>query len=179
MLAIVVAKTARCIVPALLFFGDSVVVMRDIALGIVAINQLLALFRAKLEEELNKKRPFKILVVTVLTSFSKHTLPVGMEKKELSDHVLALAQMAYDCGLKNYVCSPLEARLLKTRFDDSYLVTPGIRFEPGNDDQKRTATPRRALDDGANALVIGRPIYKAENPKLAAQEIYNHIRGVN
>ncbi len=133
---------------------------------------------AKLETGLNQERPFKILVVTVLTSFSKHTLPVGMEKKEMADHVLALAQMAYDCGMRNFVCSPLEAKLLKTRFSDSFLVTPGIRFEPGSADQKRTATPKKALDDGANALVIGRPIYKSPDPKAAAKEIFDHINGV-
>ncbi len=131
---------------------------------------------AKLEDELNQIRPFKILVVTILTSFSPSTMPRGLEKKELSDHILGLAQMSYDCGLKNFVCSPLEVRMLRVRFPDSFLVTPGIRFQAGGDDQKRTANPTQAMEDGANALVIGRPIYQAEDPLAAAKMIENHLK---
>jgi orotidine-5'-phosphate decarboxylase len=83
-----------------------------------------------------------------------------------------------NAGLRGLVCSPLEIAALRqvvpARFQ---LVTPGIRTGSEKaDDQKRTLTPREALEAGADWLVIGRPIYAAENPRSAAEMILASVR---
>jgi len=80
-------------------------------------------------------------------------------------------------GLRGLVCSPLEIADLR-QFLPSHiqLVTPGIRTGAEKaDDQKRTLTPKEAIDAGANWLVIGRPIYAAENPRAAAEKILESL----
>ncbi len=75
------------------------------------------------------------------------------------------------------VCSPLEIATLEQFLPANIqLVTPGIRTGAEKaDDQKRTLTPREAIDAGANWLVIGRPIYAAENPRAAAEKILESL----
>ena len=84
-----------------------------------------------------------------------------------------LAGVATKAGLRGLVCSPLEiGALRKTIPAQVQLVVPGIRTGAEKaDDQKRTMTPREAIAAGANWLVIGRPIYAAENPCAAAEKI--------
>jgi len=76
-------------------------------------------------------------------------------------------------GLRGLVCSPLEIVALRQILpSDVQLVTPGIRTgAEAADDQKRTLSPAEALKAGASWLVIGRPIYAAENPRAAAENI--------
>jgi orotidine-5'-phosphate decarboxylase len=89
--------------------------------------------------------------------------------------VKQLVQSVQNAGLKGVVCSPHELALFKGQ--DLYLVTPGIRSpvspldDKSKDDQKRTQTPYEALQAGASALVIGRPIVQAPDPRAAAMEI--------
>ena len=80
-------------------------------------------------------------------------------------------------GLRGLVCSPLEIVGLRQILPAHVqLVTPGIRTgAEKSDDQKRTLTPREAIDAGANWLVIGRPIYAAENPRQAAEKILQSL----
>ena len=84
-----------------------------------------------------------------------------------------VAQLAVQAGLRGLVCSPLEIVDLRQILPEKIqLVTPGIRTGPEQaDDQKRTLTPREALDAGATWRVIGRPIYAATNPREAAESI--------
>ena len=82
---------------------------------------------AKVEAELSRQREFRILVVTIVTSFNEDNLPAVLKGQSPSDLVMALAEEAYACGLKSFVCSPFEASKLKERFNDCFLVTPGIR----------------------------------------------------
>ncbi len=114
-----------------------------------------------------------VLGVTVLTSLESHELSeAGMDEK-IGRQVERLASLAAKAGLRGLVCSPLEITALRQLLPvKMQLVTPGIRTgaEKG-DDQKRTLSPREAIDAGANWLVIGRPIYAAENPRAAAEEI--------
>jgi len=122
------------------------------------------------------QRP-KLIAVTVLTSMGKDDLQeIGMDD-EPQDAVLRLARLAGDCGLDGVVCSAREAALLRRELGQSFqLVTPGIR--PANaakDDQNRVMTPTEALRMGADYLVIGRPITKAENPLGVLNEINNEI----
>jgi orotidine-5'-phosphate decarboxylase len=92
--------------------------------------------------------------------------------------VRRLATVATKAGLRGLVCSPLEvAKLRQTIPPAMQLVTPGVRTGSEKaDDQKRTMTPREALQAGANWLVIGRPIYAAENPRAAAEKILESLR---
>jgi len=75
--------------------------------------------------------------------------------------------------LRGLVCSPLEIAALRQILPAQVqLITPGIRTgEEKADDQKRTLTPREAIDAGANRLVIGRPIYAVKDPRAAAEKI--------
>jgi len=114
-----------------------------------------------------------ILGVTVLTSMDSRTLgEIGIETN-VGTQVERLAELAVKAGLGGLVCSPLEITALRQILPSEVeLVTPGIRTGSEKaDDQKRTLTPKEALDAGANWLVIGRPIYAAKNPRAAADEI--------
>jgi orotidine-5'-phosphate decarboxylase len=114
-----------------------------------------------------------VLGVTVLTSSSNETLAeIGCEP-DTEKQVLRLARLAVASGLRGLVCSPLEITALRKVLPaEVQLVTPGIRTGAEKaDDQKRTLSPREAIQAGATWLVIGRPIYAAENPRAAAEQI--------
>ena len=118
-----------------------------------------------------------VLGVTVLTSMNASTLSeIGVDAK-VGRQVERLATMAVKSGLCGLVCSPLEiADLRKALPKNIQLVTPGIRMGAmKSDDQKRTLSPRQALAAGANWIVIGRPIYAAEDPRAAAEKILHSI----
>ncbi len=118
-----------------------------------------------------------VLGVTVLTSMDENDLAeVGVQKSP-ADQVLHLAQLATQAGLKGLVCSPKEIVSLREVLPpEVQLVTPGIRPAGSNsDDQKRVMTPAKAMNAGANCLVIGRPIYAAENPRQAAEDILSSL----
>jgi orotidine-5'-phosphate decarboxylase len=119
-----------------------------------------------------------VLGVTVLTSSNGSTLAeIGCEPDVVAQ-VERLARLAVKAGLRGLVCSPLEiVALRKILPAQVQLVTPGIRTGAEKaDDQKRTLTPREAIAAGANWLVIGRPIYAAENPRAAAEKILESLR---
>ena len=127
---------------------------------------------AKLEKELSAERPFKILSVTALTSFSDSTVPSNWAKQLMLTHVEQLAQDSYSAGISGLVCSPEEVSNLRKKYPDSYLVTPGIRMPTdAKGDQSRVMSPREALLAGSSALVIGRPIVEAADPSDAAKKI--------
>ncbi|MCB0406642.1 MAG: orotidine-5'-phosphate decarboxylase [Bdellovibrionales bacterium] len=131
---------------------------------------------AVLEEKLNQQRPFKILCVTVLTSFSENTLPPTTMKIPIEEQVMSLAKLTVESGLSGLVCSPFEVNALKQTFPKSFLVTPGVRWgDFASDDQKRVKTPKEALSEGASALVIGRPIIHATDPKAVIKDIIESL----
>ena len=118
-----------------------------------------------------------VLGVTVLTSMDENDLAeVGVQKSP-AEQVQHLAQLATRAGLKGLVCSPQEIASLREALPpEIQLVTPGIR-PAGTDtaDQKRVMTPAEALAEGANFLVIGRPICAAKNPRQAAEAILDSL----
>lgn len=119
----------------------------------------------------------KLIAVTILTSMSQEDL-VGLGIAQTpADMVLRLARLAQDTGLDGVVCSAQEAALLRQKCGDEFcLVTPGIRpADATPDDQSRVMTPRGALDQGANYLVIGRPVTSAADPLLALQGLIKQI----
>ena len=118
-----------------------------------------------------------VLGVTVLTSSDNSTLSeIGCEPN-VAKQVERLALLAAKAGLRGLVCSPLEIAALRKILPENFqLVTPGIRTGAEKaDDQKRTLTPREAMAAGASWLVIGRPIYAAENPCTAAEKILKSL----
>lgn len=142
------------------------------ASGLDALKML-----AELEKELNQIREFKILCVTVLTSFDFFNLPSHQKKFSIEDQVEMLAKDVVESGLSGIVCSPNEVQRLRQLYPHAYLVTPGIRLlSNATDDQKRVTTPNQAIRMGASALVVGRPIVEAKDPALAAQEIFESLK---
>lgn len=119
----------------------------------------------QLEVELNQIRPFKILAVTILTSWQQESMAPNFQSWSIENHVRTLAQESYKYGLRGLVCSGHELEHLN--FPDVFKVTPGIRLstETSLQDQKRVMTPKEAIRAGASALVIGRPILSAHNPR--------------
>jgi orotidine-5'-phosphate decarboxylase len=119
------------------------------------------------------RNPPLVLAVTVLTSMDHQNLGEIGITAAVGAQVERLAQLAANSGLRGLVCSPLEILALRQILPPAMqLITPGIRTgREKADDQKRTLTPREALAAGANWLVIGRPIYAAENPRAAAEAI--------
>lgn len=114
-----------------------------------------------------------VLGVTVLTSMDGQTLAEAGCDSNVGRQVERLASLAVRAGLRGLVCSPLEiAGLRQTLPEKIQLVVPGIRTGAEKaDDQKRTLSPKEALDAGASWLVIGRPIYAAKAPRQAAETI--------
>ena len=110
----------------------------------------------------------KILAVTILTS------------RPQTQEVFHLAQVVYESGLSGLISSAHEASRLRKKYNNFFIVTPGIRMiEPdgsssqniNNEDQKRMASPAFALSQGASALVMGRPLLKAKDPVKTLQDI--------
>ncbi len=117
--------------------------------------------------------PPLVLGVTVLTSMDGRELNSVGQPDNVGKQVERLAALAAHSGLRGLVCSPLELVALRQALPGQMqLVTPGIRgAEDAAGDQKRTLSAREAMDAGASWLVIGRPIYAAENPRAAAEKI--------
>lgn len=131
-------------------------------------------------QELRQKEPF-ILGVTVLTSISDEVLnnELGIEQNA-SEYVLKLAKLAKDSGLDGVVASVWEAKKIKEICGEDFKVLcPGIRPEWSlANDQKRAATPKTALNEGADYLVIGRAVTSADNKTNAMQMIYDEMEGI-
>lgn len=132
---------------------------------------------AKLEQELSRIRPFRILAVTVLTSFKQEGLPPMVAKIPIADQTVQLAKLVLESGLTGLVCSPDEVEALRKQFPGAYLVTPGVRLS-GEDrgDQNRVSDPNTALKRGASALVVGRPICESLEPAKIAKMYYEEIQ---
>ncbi len=113
--------------------------------------------------------------VTVLTSISQGELP-GFSG-DLSQLAHRLADEAFSWGLNGVVCSGHEVKVIKKRHPKLLTLCPGIRLEGENaDDQKRIMTPYEAVKEGADFLVVGRPITRAANPAEVAEAILEDIR---
>jgi orotidine-5'-phosphate decarboxylase len=116
----------------------------------------------------------------VLTSFDQRDLEEMGATRTVAELVLSRAQGAADSGCDGVIASGLEAQALKRQFGDRLLVvTPGIRpVADGGDDQKRTVGVSQAFANGADYIVVGRPIRDAADPRAAAQAIQKTISGI-
>lgn len=120
-----------------------------------------------------RKSEMLLLGVTVLTSSNEATLKETGVFATPADQVLRLARLGVENGIDGLVASPQEARMLRREFGEKIkIITPGIR-PAGSDagDQKRIASPRDAVEAGADYLVIGRPITAASDPRAAVRSI--------
>jgi orotidine-5'-phosphate decarboxylase len=125
----------------------------------------------------NLEQP-KIIGVTVLTSSNQETLREVGIVPEIDSQVVNLAQLTAKCGLDGVVASPLEVEKIRLNVaeKDFLIVTPGIRPNfATNDDQKRVMTPGEAIRQGADYLVIGRPIIHSDDKLSAVKQILEEI----
>jgi orotidine-5'-phosphate decarboxylase len=135
--------------------------------------------RSVMEAAAREKGAMKILAVTVLTSFDQRDLDEMGTTKTVADLVLARARGAVETGCDGVIASGLEAKALKSEFKDRLLiVTPGIRPVQQADDQKRTVDVAQAFANGADYIVVGRPIRDAADPRAAAEAIQKTISGI-
>jgi len=117
----------------------------------------------------------KILAVTVLTSVDRADLDANLIRAgDLHEITVERAARAFEAGADGVIASPQEAALIRTlsQANGKLIVTPGVRphgSEPG--DQKRTTTPRVAIQSGADHIVVGRPVWQAKDPAAAARAI--------
>ena len=118
-----------------------------------------------------------ITAVTVLTSLNSQELRKLGLPEDSTSLAITLAQRAVDAGATSIVCSPHEASVLREALGNSVIIiTPGVRPQgSAKDDQSRVMTPEEAMNQGANYVVIGRPITQASDPGQAALRIRNSL----
>jgi len=124
-------------------------------------------------------KDLKILAVTILTSLDRNDLDGALIKPgDIRDLVQERAGNAFAAGADGVIASPQEAALIRAlpEAEGRLIVTPGVR-PAGADlgDQKRVATPAQAIADGVDHIVVGRPIWKAPDPRAAAQAILDEL----
>ncbi len=120
----------------------------------------------------------KLIAVTILTSLSNENIwAAGFDARQTDAQALNLAKLAHEAGLDGVVCSPLDLAQIRRALPRTFLtVVPGIRpADAASHDQKRVATPRAAVDAGADILVIGRAITGAADPSKAAYDILQSL----
>jgi orotidine-5'-phosphate decarboxylase len=154
--------------------------------GGVAMMRAAAEAATRAAKDFGVARPV-VIGVTVLTSLDRKALDDVGVASSVEGQVLRLAERAREAGLDGCVASPQEIRLLRLALGPAWvIVTPGVRpgtAQPGGhvgapqpaDDQKRVATPAAAVRAGADAIVVGRPITGAPDPRAAAAALLDEI----
>lgn len=124
-------------------------------------------------------KDMKILAVTILTSLDRDDLDAGLMKPgDVPALVGERAARAFEAGADGVIASPQEAAMIRAlpQAEGRLIVTPGVRpAGAALGDQKRVATPAQALKDGADHIVVGRPVWAAEDPAAAARAILSEI----
>ncbi len=127
-------------------------------------------------------KPLKILAVTILTSLDRADLDAGLMKPgDLPDLVTERAGRAFDAGADGVIASPQEAAMIRAlpEAEGRLIVTPGVRpAGSAAGDQKRVATPAQAVREGADHIVVGRPVWAAQDPRAAALAILDDLARV-
>ena len=117
----------------------------------------------------------RILAVTILTSLDRNDLDASLIKAGDIQHlVIERAERAFEAGANGVIASPQEANLIRAlpSCKGKLIVTPGVRPKGASlNDQKRITTPSEAIRNGADHIVVGRPIWQSKNPRQAAMEI--------
>ncbi|MEY3533305.1 MAG: hypothetical protein RI979_1329 [Pseudomonadota bacterium] len=127
-------------------------------------------------------KDLKILAVTVLTSLDRADLDANLIKPgDIHEITLERAAKALEAGADGVIASPQEAAMIRAlpQAAGRLIVTPGVRpAGAASGDQKRIATPAKAISDGANHIVVGRPIWQAADPAAAARAIVAELAGI-
>ena len=134
--------------------------------------------QSMMEAAAAEKGDLKVLAVTALTSLDRGDLDDLGFDCAVEDLVISRARRAYESGVDGIVASGLELPSIRKALEDKILiVTPGIRPVENRqtDDQKRVVTVERAFQDGADYIVVDRPIQNADNPREAAEQIQESI----
>jgi orotidine-5'-phosphate decarboxylase len=123
----------------------------------------------------------RVLGVTVLTSLGAPDLAKVGFSEPPDRLVVRLARLALEAGLDGVVAAPTEISLLRAELGPKFLIlTPGIRLpDAESHDQIRIATPRQAIEDGADYIVVGRPITGAQDPPATARQIVGQASGLS
>lgn len=125
-------------------------------------------------------KEMKILAVTILTSLDRADLDSALIKPgEIRDLVQERAGKAFAAGADGVIASPQEAALIRALPEAAgkLIVTPGVRpTGAALGDQKRVATPASAVQEGADHIVVGRPVWQATDPRAAALAIVDELR---
>ena len=127
-----------------------------------------------LKSIVNETKDIKFIGVSVLTSFSNEDLESLGFKNDVEDQVQRLVKIASKTNLHGVVCSPLEVKMVKKIDSKLLCFTPGIRLESSNDDQKRTMTPKEAVNEGSDYLILGRPLTSGD-PKENIKKIIKSL----
>tara|TARA_Y100000591_G_C21753533_1_gene656116 strand:+ start:19 stop:693 length:675 start_codon:yes stop_codon:yes gene_type:complete len=145
--------------------------LKDLKINYLTIHVSSGLNALKAVKKVSGK--IKLVGVTILTSLDNRALKeIGFDKK-VKKLVYHQAKLANQAKLDALVCSPKEVKIVKKVFKKE-IITPGIRFNSKNDDQKRTLTPKQAYKNGSDWLVIGRPLTKG-NIKRNLQTLIDHL----
>jgi orotidine-5'-phosphate decarboxylase len=118
----------------------------------------------------------RILAVTLLTSLNRDDVNAiyGIDYP-VEETVLRMAKYLVEQGCDGVIASPREAKRLKSEIEGLLIVTPGIRDGDSSNDHQRVGTSRQAISDGAEYIVVGRPIYQAADPRAAARRYLDGI----
>ena len=131
--------------------------------------------KAAKKASLELSKPIKLLGVSILTSFSDDNLNEVGINNSINQQVNKLTKIAKKVGLDGIVCSAHEIKLVKNIAKDIEIFVPGIRLKKEQDDQKRIVAPIEAINNGADYLVIGRPITKSSDPLRELDNINSEI----
>lgn len=141
--------------------------------------EMLKMARKALEEySLGRSKSPQLIGVTILTSHDQKMLSKELGiRHSIKKEVLNLAGLVRKAGLEGIVCSPQETAWVRRKYrDDLLIITPGIRpLGTDKGDQKRIHTPEKAIKDGSDYIVVGRPITQAKNPRETAIAIIDAI----
>ncbi len=137
----------------------------------------MTMLKASVEAKKATNAPELLIGVTVLTSLTDADLAAMNIQSSTKDHALLLAKMAKDAGLDGVVCSPHEVQAIKTLCGNDFkTITPGVRpIWASSDDQSRIMTPKQAMNQGTDFLVIGRPITAADDPISACKMLLEEL----
>ena len=129
-----------------------------------------------LKKELNSNT--NLIGVTMLTSFDDTSISEIGISDSVEKNVENLSSLAFDCGMDGIVCSPMEIRKVKETFRSKLkIIVPGIRNQTdNNNDQKRTLSAKKAIEFGADVIVVGRPITSADSPGKSAEIFHQSIK---
>ena len=165
--------------------GQSVAVACDLGVQFLTVHLSggRAMLDAAATKVVEKQANLWLLGVSVLTSFSDEswgdlTLAMAGQRAGLASSIRALAELARESRIPGIVSSALDLEHVRAAYPDVYSVTPGIRLKTTSDhqDQKRVVTPADARRRGANAIVMGRPIFSSSDPLATARSVMKALQ---